>query len=295
MQAMRWDDLQYFLGLARTGQHGRAAALLGVDATTVARRVRRLEEATGTRLFEQGRDGQTLTEAGRAMRDTAEAMDRLATVAAGREAPGTDGGATGLLRVSVSEGFGSGFVAPRLPGFARLHPRLALDLVASSGFLSPTRRETDVAILLGRPRRGPLVVRKLADYALGLYAARTLPDPPRDTAGLRRHPLIGYIPDLLYAPELNYLGEVAPGIDATIRSSSIMAQARLTAAGAGIAVLPCFLGGGDPALVRILPDRAIRRSFWLVTHHDVRDAARVRAFIDWIVGEVAAARDLLMG
>lgn len=292
---MRWDDLQYFLAVAATGQHGRAGRQLGVDATTVARRVRRLERAVGARLFEQAREGQTLTAAGQALRVTAEEMAR---VAGGVAAPAGDGALAGVLRVSVSEGFGSGFVAPRLPGFAARHPGIALELASSSGFLSPTRRETDVAILLARPREGPLITRKLADYALGLYASAdyiSRVGSPLDAATLGRHPLIGYIPDLLYSPELNYLDEVVPGLAPRLRSSSILAQAALTAAGGGIAVLPCFLAARDETLVRVLPGTAIRRSFWLVTHRDIRDAPRVRAFVEWIVAEAGAGRGVLLG
>ncbi len=295
MQAMRWDDLQYFLAVAATGQHGRAGRRLGVDATTVARRVRRLEQAVGARLFEQARDGQLLTAAGQSLRIVAEEMARAAT---GVATPQADGAPSGVLRVSVSEGFGTAFVAPRLPAFAARHPGVAVELASSSGFLSPTRRETDVAILLGRPREGPLVTRKLADYALGLYASAgylARAGGPRDTAALERHPLIGYVPDLLHSPELSYLDEVAPGLEPRLRSSSILAQAALTAADGGIAVLPHFLAAGDAALVRVLPDHAIRRSFWLVTHRDIRDAPRVRAFVDWIVAAAAAGRGVLLG
>lgn len=295
LQAMHWDDLQYFLAVARTGQHGRAARLLRVDATTVARRVRRLETEMGARLLEQGRDGQSLTGAGEALLAKAEEMERIAGSVHEASAGGQ---VAGRLRVSVSEGFGNAFVAPRLAGFASAHPRLAVDLAASSGFLNPSRRETDVAILISRPRRGPLITRKLTDYALGLYATRDYlarHGRPGDAAALGRHMLIGYIPDLIYSPELRYLDEIIPGLEPALRSSSIVAQAQLTAAGAGIAVLPRFMAETNADLVRVLPGRTIMRTFWLVTHSDMRDAPRVRAFADWMVAETAAARALLTG
>ncbi|MCU6455359.1 LysR family transcriptional regulator [Sphingomonas sp. A2-49] len=286
-----WDDLQDFLRVARAGRIARAAAAAGIDATTLARHLRRLEATLGQTLFEQTREGQALTAAGEALLVAAEAMERAAAGIAAQHADPDR--LTGLLRVSVSEGFGTWFVAHHLRDFTAMHPELTVDLVASSGFLSPSKREADVAVLLARPQTGPLVSSKLTDYALGLYASdlyaarRPL---PVEAAAVRDHPLIGYVPDLLYAPELRYLAEIEEGLSPGIRSSSINAQYRLVAAGAGLGVLPRFIGDADRSLRRVLPDRTIRRSFWLVTHQDTRDARRVRAFRDWLTGVVAAQR-----
>ena len=154
-----------------------------------------------------------------------------------------------------------------------------------------------MAVLLARPRKGPLITRKLSDYSLGLYAPAERPDwqdavaaGPLARAGI---PVIGYMPDILYAPELDYLGEIEPGLRATIRSSSILAQRQMIAGGAGIGVLPCFLAAKDAALMRVRPQQVIRRSFWLALHRDVATQPRVRAFIDWLDGEVQRDRGLL--
>lgn len=295
LQAMDWSDLPIFLAIARTGQLAKAAQSLSIDATTAGRRLRRLEHAVGERLFEQGPDGQALTPAGERLLTHARAMERAAAAIGERE---TGGPVRGTVRVSVSEGFGSWFVGRHLGTLADAHPDLSVDLVASSGFLNPTRRETDVAVLLARPRRGPLLTRKLADYGLRLYASRSYLAArgiPTATEQLRKHRLIGYVPDILYAPELRYLDEI-PGAPAPqLRSSSINAQHRMTASGAGIAVLPCFIGDGDPALTRILPDIAIRRSFWLVTHEETRHFAPVAAFTEWLGALVAQHRGELTG
>lgn len=293
---MDWDRLQYFLMVARHGTLARAAAALHVDATTVSRQVSALEAALQQTLFERAPTGFVLTAAGRALVPHAEAM----AVAAARIHKADDGGSalSGQLRVSVSEGFGNSFIAPRLGRFVAAHPELEIDLVASSGFLNPSRREADMAVLLARPRKGPLITRKLADYRLGLYAPADRPDwheriasAPLSRTGI---PVIGYIPDILYAPELDYLGEIEPGLRATVRSSSILAQRRMIAGGAGVGVLPCFLAAGDPALVRVRPEQAIGRSFWLALHRDIAPQPRIRAFIDWLDGEVRDARALLV-
>jgi DNA-binding transcriptional LysR family regulator len=290
---MNWDDLRIFLAVARSGQIGRAAPLLGLDATTVGRRLRRLERALGETLFEQQREGQRLTQAGAALRARAEQVD--AAIHRAEEALPALGG---VVRVSASEGFATWLLARHLPEFGARHPAITLDLVATNGFLSPSKRETDIAILLARPRRGPLVTRRLADYALGLYAARGYIEahpPVMAAADLRAHRLIGYVPDFVYAPELDYLDEIAPGLEARLRSTSINAQHRIAASGGGVAVLPCFIGDADPALIRVLPSLRLLRSFWLATHEDTHTLPRVRTVTDWLIALAARCRARLMG
>lgn len=293
---MDWDRLQYFLLVAQHGTLARAGAALHVDATTVSRRVSALETALGQTLFERAPTGFVLTAAGRALVPHAEAM--AAAAARVHMAPGGRAGLSGQLRLSVTEGFGNSFIAPRLATFVAAHPELEIDLVASSGFLNPSRREADMAVLLARPRKGPLITRKLSDYSLGLYAPAERPDWQQAVAAapLSRAaiPVIGYMPDILYAPELDYLDEIEPGLRASVRSSSILAQRRMIAGGAGVGVLPCFIAAGDPALVRVRPEQTIARAFWLALHRDVAPQPRIRAFIDWLDGEVRESRGLLV-
>lgn len=296
MHALRWNDVQDFVAIARAGQLARAATLLGVDATTLGRRLRRLERVLRQTLFEKTREGQVLTEAGERLLAHAEAMQRAADQI--DERPRNPHELTGLLRVSVSEGFGAWFVTQHLGGFVKAHPALVVDLVANSGFLNPSKRETDIAILLARPRAGPVVSAKLSDYGLRLYASRdyvTQHGAPATAASLQEHQLIGYIPDLLYAPELRYLSEIDDALAPGLRSSSILAQHRLIAAGVGVGVLPCFIGDADPQLVRLLPAKRIERSFWMVTHQDTQQLQRVRAFKTWLTALVHKHRGVLVG
>lgn len=295
MQAPDWKDIQAFLAIARAGQLARAASAVSVDATTMGRRLRRLEATLGQTLFEQTREGQVLTEAGERLLVSAEAMQQAADEIAVRAAPGDT--LSGLLRVSVSEGFGTWFVARHLSSFTNLHPDLTVDLAATSGFLSPSKRETDIAILLARPRTGHVVSSKLADYHLRLYAAPAYLErhgTPRTTEELRRHRLVGYIPDLLYAPELRYLSEIDERLAPTLRSSSINAQHRMIVAGGGLGVLPCFIGEADPNLRAILPAFMITRSFWIVTHQDTQRLQRVRAFRAWLIETVREFQQQLL-
>ena len=297
MSAMNWDDMRIFLALARSGTLAAAARAAGQDATTVARRIQRLEAALATTLFEHGPAGQSLTEGGHRLLAHAEAMEAGARAVQQQTEEGAALG--GTIRVSASEGFGTGFIAPRLAHFAERHPGVAVDLIASTGFLNPSRREADIAIMLARPRGGPLIAAKLTDYRLGVYAARAYLDatgPVESIDELTRRRLVGYVPDLIYAPELRYLAEVDERLEAAIRSSSITAQARLIASGAGCGILPCFLGDATPGLERLLITQvSIERGFWLVVHRDMRRVARVEAFIAWLRDEVVAAQPLLSG
>jgi DNA-binding transcriptional LysR family regulator len=284
---MNWDDLRIFLAVARHGTLAQAGVRLGMDATTVARRLKRLEERLSVTLFEHTPAGHVLTARGTALRDQAQRMEEAATAAVERGG-GAAGEAEGIIRVSASEGFGTGFVAPHLADFARRYPGIAVELVASTGFLNPSRREADVAIMLARPERGPLIVRKLTDYHLGLYAAAT-PGPLPDR-------FVGYVPDLIYAAALRYIEEVPGAPSATLTSTSVNAQAQMVRSGAGVGILPCFIADPDPALRRLRREEVdIRRAFWLVVHRDMRAIGRIRLFIDWLDDLVARLRPVLLG
>lgn len=295
---MNWDDLRVFLAVARARTLSGAASAVGLDATTIGRRLNRLASALNTTLFEQTSTGHVLTERGAQLLAFAEEVEK-ATLAVRNEITGERGLLSGLVRVSVAEGFGTWIVSRHLPAFHAANPNIRIDLVASSGFLNPSKREADVAIMLARPSRGPLVASKLTDYKLRLYASRTYlarSSPIQSAEDLKRHTLVGYIPDFIYAPELRYLDEIVPGIEPTVRSSSINAQHSLIASGSGVGVLPCFIGEQDPDLASILaPNVEITRAFWLVVHQDMRRIARIDAFIEWIGRVTQTCRPLLLG
>jgi len=296
MQETNWNDVRVFLAIARAGQIGKAAQGLRVDPTTLGRRLKRLESQLEVTLFERTREGQVLTEAGEVLLSKAEAMADAARSIDDELSP--QAGLSGSLRISVSEGFGSQFLTPYLSDFAEGHPNLTIELVANSGLLSPSKREADIAVMLSRPKAGPVLCRKLADYSLKLFASRSyieqrgMPRSPADL--LEGHTLISYVPDLLYAPELNYLGEFHSGLQARIRSSSINAQYRLVTEGAGIGVLPCFMSDGTDHLVTVCPDKSILRSLWIVTHKDTQNLARVKEGKKWLADCVARGHKRLV-
>ncbi len=294
---MNWDDLRVFLAVARAERLSAAAGIVGQDATTISRRLKRLESVLERRLFELTPTGHVLTEDGLRLLDQ---VERMEAGALGIERTGASGMAlAGTIRISASEGFGSRIIAPRLHRFNAAHPGVRIDLMASSGFLNPSRREADLAVMLARPKTGALIARKLTDYRLGLYATRGYLDAagaPRTVAEIARHPLVGYVHDQIYAPELRYLEDIDPRLRAGLCSTSINAQAEIVASGAGLGILPCFIAATMPSLVRILPDLVeIERSFWLVIPRDLRGIARIDRFVIWLNEEIDRARPLLHG
>jgi DNA-binding transcriptional LysR family regulator len=286
-----WDDLRIFLAVARARKVAAAARTLGVDPTTIGRRLTRLSNQLNGTLFETIGGDRRLTERGHALFAHAETIESAALAAMG-EVAGDSSSLSGQVRLSVAEGFATWVLAPEVAAFHRSHPDIQLDLVTASGFLNPSKREADIAVMMARPRRGRLVAAKLGDYRLQLYAAKAYlaaRAAPQSVDELRGHALIGYVPEFIYAPELDYLSEIGPGLDPAVRSTSINVQHRLIASGAGIGVLPRFMGDRDPGLAPILADSIeIRRSFWLVTHSDVRRLARIDAVAKWL--RICAAR-----
>ena len=290
-----WNDLRAFLAVARSGRLTAAAAKLGVDHSTLSRRIAALEHSLKAKLFDRSPAGYSPTEAGQRMMPLAEEMERLALGAA-ETVGGSAGLVEGVVRIGSPEGFGSYFLAPRIQKLKARHPQLVVQLVAASAVFSLAKREADVAISVSRPPAGRLLVSKLIDYDLGLYAA---PSYLAEAAGigsfddLKGHRFVSYIGDLLHFPELDFLQQVVPGGTTSMESSNLVAQTRATLAGAGLCVLPAFLAREEAGLVRVLADEVnLTRSLWLTVHQDLAELARVRAAVKFIKDEVERARGL---
>lgn len=286
-----WNHLQTFLAVARCGQLTKAAARLSSDHTTLARRISSLENALRTKLFDRLPTGYLLTAEGRRMVPFAEEMERLA-IGAHDGIGGTTHALHGSVRIGVPEGFGSYFLAPLIPELTRNHPGLAVQLIAGPNVYSLANREVDIVVTVARPSEGRLFARKLTDYSLRLYAARSYLErspPIAARRDLRDHPFIGYVADLVSAAELNYLQQIVPGARMILESNNLVAQVHATAAGAGLCMLPDFIALSEPELAPVLPaDIELRLSFWLVAHADQKELNRIRVALDFIAEAVAA-------
>ncbi|MEA3033494.1 MAG: hypothetical protein QOH86_1510 [Sphingomonadales bacterium] len=295
MAEFDWNDLKSFLAVARTGRLTGAAARLGVDHSTLSRRIAGLEHSLKAKLFDRSPSGYGLTLAGAGLLPIAEQMERLA-LGAGESVGGTAAAVEGTVRIGAPGGFGSWFLAPRAARLRDLYPQLRVELVAASSQFSLARRDADIVITVSRPPAGRLTVSRLVDYDLALYAApaylETRP-PILRTADLAGHRFVSYIEDLLHFPELDFLRHVAPEGAAALETSNIFGQFFATRAGAGLCVLPGFLAGAEPGLVRVLPEEMkLTRSLWMIVHQDQAELARIRAVTRFLREAVESERSL---
>ena len=278
-----WDDMRIFLAVARAQRLATAARLLGVDPTTVSRRLARLSEAVGTPLFDTVAGERQLSEAGQALLLHAEAIEGSFLAATG--GPSEPPGLSGHVRLSVAEGLATHVLAPAIPAFNRAFPGIRLDLITASGFFSPSKREADIAIMLARPRSPQLRATELVRYRLRLYASADYcarRGDPGSLAALGQHNLVSYVPEHVHAPELDYIAEIGADLAPRLRSTSINVQRGIIAAGGGIGILPDFMAAGDLQLRPVLPDQAVWRTFWLVTHQDSHATPRIQAVSEWL-------------
>ncbi|NEB04196.1 LysR family transcriptional regulator [Streptomyces sp. SID13726] len=275
---LRADDLRYLLAVARTGRLVAAADALGVDHTTVSRRITALEKSVGQRLIERGRDGWTLTDTGRAVSENAraieEALNRVADTVAGQDSPSLHG----TVRVTAPDGFGTAFVTPALVQVRRRHPQLQVELITATRQLALRPTGFDLALVIGVPSSSRLVTEHLTEYTLGLYACDDYlarHGRPRTVAELRDHALVFYIESMLQVGDLD-IERHLPGAAPAFSSTNVFAQLEATCQGAGIGVLPAFLAQrtqlrrllADEIDIRLPITLAVRRE--AVTHPAVR-------------------------
>jgi len=292
-----WNDLRAFLAVVRTGRLTVAALRLGIDHSTLSRRIVGLEQALDVRLFDRLPTGYVLTSAGESLVAEAEHVEsRMIRIASQLSEAGER--MRGSVRLATPEGLGTYFVARHLRSFAERHPEMTIELISNPGIVSLTKREADIAVTMSRPQKGPLRARRLLDYEYGLYASRTylaLRPAPATRAQITSHRLIGYIPDLLPTPAHDYLKEIVDDPVVDLQVSNVLTQLAATLDGFGLCVLPCFMASRHTNLVRLLPTEVcFTRSYWLVTHAEMRAPARIRATKDFLLEIVERHRALFL-
>ena len=285
---MDWDDGRMFLAVARAGQVLGASRTLGVNQATLSRRVASLEKALGAKLVVRRTHGCELTEAGVGLMESLERVE-AEFLASQARLEGTAAAIAGTVRIGAPDRFGVAYLAPRLAGLADRHPNLRIQLVPVPRSFSLSRREADIAVLVGRPEKGRLRARKLTDYTLGLYASRGYlkkHPAPRGAAELAEHRLVGYVEDLIYAPGLNFARDFLRGWRSAIEISSAVGQLEAVRSGAGIGILHDYLARPERSLVPVLPALRATRSYWLAIHENLHDVPRVRAAADFVTEAV---------
>lgn len=289
-----WGDLRFFLEVARTGTLAAAARKLGVDNTTVGRRLSALERELGAKLFARTPDGLALTAAGEAMRAAGAEMEQ-AVLRGEQRALGADRKLSGGVRVATTEMLGEVVILPAVRLLHERHPQIRVELLTGSGQLDIARREADVALRYIRPERGDLVARHAGTVAFAVYASKKYlaeRGRPARGSGFSGHDIVAYNPTIPHWPFGPRGGEPVGDARIVLRTNSTQMLLRAVRLGLGIGPLPCFLARADRSLERV-PSATPAESdeLWLVVHADVQRTTRVRAVIEAIearLAEVAA-------
>ncbi|SDX04449.1 transcriptional regulator, LysR family [Ruegeria halocynthiae] len=279
---MNWDDIRVLLAVARSGQLLAASTRLGITQATASRRIARLEEALSVPLLIRQSNGCALTEECERMMPIFEVIEaRFAEVTA--IATNQKLEIEGIVRLAVPDAFSQYFMPEVLRELAQSFPHLEVQLVPLGRNLSLSKRDADIAIMVGRPSQDTLICRNLAEYSLHLYASKSyLQDfpAPETLDDLSQHRLVGFVDDMLATPSMNYSQEVFGKYRPTIRISSAVTQVQAVRAGTGIGILHDFAARQFDDLSLVLPDERIRREYWIVWHDQDPLPMRIRATID---------------
>ena len=291
-----WDDFRLVQAIATTRSLAGAADVLGINHSTVFRRLGTLESTLGTRIFERARSGYVPTATGEEMVRLADKMaEDILTVE--RHITGRDLRPSGELRVTTNDTLLIHLMTPVFASFRRAFPEIRLEVVVSNQSLSLSKRDADVAIRASDRPGDTLVGRRIAGIAWGLYGRLdALEGGAFDPADLRRHDWVGFSDNLTSLRASKWLRERAGEDRVVYKVNSVLGLAEAAAAGIGLALLPCFIGAATPGLSRLagpLPD--MEASLWLVTHPDIKGTARVRSFMDHMARELSRRRGLIEG
>jgi DNA-binding transcriptional LysR family regulator len=291
---LSWDDFRYVKAIADTRSLGGAATELSVNHSTVFRRLAQIEKGLGSRLFERSRGGYALTPCGEEMVRLAERMGED-IVAFERQVTGHDLRPSGELRVTTNDTALIYLMTGVFAGFRRAYPEISLDVVVANQALNLSKRDADVAIRATDRPPETLIGRRAASIAWAVFAAAAKAprsfDPHSDG---RDADWIGFGDNLANLKAAKWLKEHAGRI--VYRINTVLGLAEAIAAGMGYGLLPCFIGSATAGLTRLTPPVAeMSDGLWLLTHSDLRQTARVRAFMDFAGGEIAKRRKQLEG
>lgn len=288
-----WDDLRVFLAVARGESLSRAGRVLKLDAATVGRRITRLEADLGTRLFTRSPQGYGLTDEGGRLVAHAQSMETEMERA--RDAlRGPADGISGHIRIGAPDGCANYLLPQVVAKIAAENPALEVQIVALPRVFSLSRREADMVVAVSKPEQGRVIATKITDYHLHLAASEGYLDSApalERLEDLRAHKVIGYIPDMIFDRELDYLSDL--GVEAPpLASNSVSVQLNLIRQGGGVGVVHDFALPAVPGVRRVLAGRfSLTRAFHLVRHADDRNVPRIERFAqalsDGVRAEVA--------
>ena len=284
---MNWDDLRTVLAVSRAETLLGAAKRLGVNQTTVSRRVKAAEAALGARLFARVRGRHVATGLGVEVTTHAERIEaEVLALAARADKEGAT--LTGTVRLTAVTSILQGVLMPGLGELAHRHPDIHLDLIGADANLSFSRRETDLALRLGRPRSGQIVMRKLGDVPYGLYA----PVGGTQDVPAQGGCWVAYDDSLDGLPEQRWLEHHRGTGVVVFRANGVRLLADAIAAGVGLGMLPRPIGDAHGGLMRVgAPEPLLYRELWLLIHEEIAAWPRIRAVVDWLVERAKATLD----
>ena len=294
-----WSDLRHFLAVARHGSTLAAARALGVNQSTVHRRLAELERRVGHPLVLRHPTGYRLTETGESLLPYAQSVEN-AVIALERRIDGLDTGLEGIIRLTCPEPIVARLTAsPLLERFHERYPGVRVEFAMSDRYLDLARGEADVALRSGDPEDPDLVGRKIADSVWAVYASKSYVQHhgrPQSAADLSHHLLVGFDGTMAGHRAAKWLAEVAPGATIAARNNSVLGVLLAVKSGVGVAPLPTTIADTEEDLVQVLPPvPELARGWYLLAHPSLRHTPRIAAFFDFIVEELPAVRSILMG
>jgi DNA-binding transcriptional LysR family regulator len=294
---LSWDDFRLIKAIADSRGLGGAAADIGVNHSTMFRRLGQIEEALGTKLFERHRSGYAPTPAGEEMAALASRLDADITSFTRRLA-GKEIAASGELRVTTNDSLLVHLLTPIFARFRQRNPAVQLDIVLANQALNLSKRDADVAIRATDSPPDTLVGRRAATIAWALYgrAADFRAAPPEIDELTATRDWVSLGENLSHVKAVQFVRRHVAPQRVAYRVNTVLGLAQAVEAGIGIGHLPCFIGDAAPDLVRLSPPVAdFAADLWLLTHPDLRHSPRVRVFLDFVAGEIAVRRAEIEG
>ncbi|MEU6187366.1 LysR family transcriptional regulator [Nocardia sp. NPDC047038] len=291
------DDLLVLLAVGRSGRFVTAADELGINHTTISRRIAALEHTLGGRVLTRVTGGWELTDLGREALAAAEAVES----AVKSLAADADGNRVleGVVRLSATDGFSAYIAAPAAAEVQRRHPKISVEIVAITRRASQQRSGLDLEIVVGEPQVHRATATHLADYCLGLYGSREYlyeNGAPATIDDLSRYPLVYFIDSMLQVDDLDLASSFVPAMRESVTSTNVFVHVEATRASAGLGLLPCFMADRHADLVRVLADSVtITLGYWLVARTETLRRPEVAAVVAAIRAVVADQRDILLG
>lgn len=293
-QPLDWNDINLVLAICRSGTLSGAARALGINHSTVFRRINAIEKDLGVRLFDRLPTGYAMTEAGEAVHATAERIENE-VFGLSRRMAGRDLSLQGQLRVTAPDGLALTILMPHIASFCRAYPDIRLDFAVTNSFLELSQREADVAIRFTASPPETVVGRRICKFAITVYGAK------KYLKGVARNSLETYdwlLPGegLERVPAAKWLAQHYPAARIALRSNTFLSLREAAKQGLGVAPLPCFLGDREVTLQRLMqPPKELDSELWVLIHPDLRYTARVRVFVDFLVDALKPEQSLIEG